>query len=120
MTEPLSDEWVAAAIEASAGCVGTTGVVAIAIGKKKRAVLEIVDGEVTAGRSVGGEDPGEVGVTIPVTGAQLGALLSGDESLAQAFMRGDIKPEGATGPLLAAIGLFEDEVFRSRLSSSLA
>ncbi len=120
MTEPLSQEWVSAVIDASDHRVGSSGVVAIAIGKTKKAVLEIVDGRVTDGRSVGKDDPGDVGVTIPVTGSQLEALVSGQESLAQAFMRGDVKPEGSTGPLLAAVELFEDERFLERLGSAVS
>ena len=119
MTEALSEEWVAAAIDASDHRIGSSGVVAIAIGKTKKAVLEIVDGRVAAGRSLGSEDPDDVGVTIPLTGKQLDALVSGEESLAQAFMRGDVKPVGATGPLLAAVELFEDEQFRQQLASRI-
>jgi putative sterol carrier protein len=118
MTEALSDEWVAAVVEASAPRAGNgrSGLVAITIGKTKRAVLNIVDGQVTpAGEGV----DGDVAVSIPVTAKQLTALMDGEESLAQAFMRGDVKPEGATGPLLAAVELFEDDEFRQRLAALL-
>jgi len=130
MPKPLSDEWVSTLAAASSDRVGVgmTGVVAITIGKTRRAVLEIVDGRVVVsaaepdspvdGSPVDGStvDGGaEVAVTIPATAKQLDAIIDGSESLAQAFMRGDIKPEGATGALLAAIELFEDATFRSRL-----
>ena len=112
MTEPLGEEWVAAVVEASAdrSVAGASGVVELTIGKTKRAVLEIVDGRVSGPIEV--EPP----VTIPVTSKQLGAIVDGSDSLAQAFMRGDVKPVGATGPLLAAVDLFEDATFRQRLA----
>lgn len=113
--EPLTDEWVEALAEASVDRRGRSGVVAIAIGKKKLAVLDIIEGRVAVGAA-----PEAAAVTIPVTGKQLDAILSGEESLAQAFMRGDVKPAGATGALLAAIELFEDTDFRQRLDSGLA
>lgn len=109
----LSEEWVAAMVEASAdrSAPGASGVVAFAIGKTKQAVVEIVDGRVTG--AVDDEPP----VTIPLTAKQLSALVDGSESLAQAFMRGDVKPVGATGPLLAAVELFEDANFRQRFAA---
>ena len=118
MVDALSDGWVEAVAEASAPRAGTgrSGVVAIAVGKTKRAVLPIVDGEVRPDGAAGDVEPD---VTIPVTAKQLDALIAGDESLAQAFMRGDIKPEGATGALLAAVELFEDGDFRQRLAGLL-
>lgn len=110
MAEPLSDDWVEAAAQASRHRTGPSGTVAITIDTSTRAVLDIVDGRVA-----GSAEPDTAGVTIPVTSAQLEAIVDGEESLAQAFMRGDVKPEGATGPLLAAIELFEDEEFRRKL-----
>ncbi|MDH3684146.1 MAG: SCP2 sterol-binding domain-containing protein [Acidimicrobiia bacterium] len=110
MVDQLSEAWVAAVAEASQHRTGTSGTVAIAIGKSKQAVLDIVEGRV-----VGSADPERADVTIPVTQSQLDAIVGGDESLAQAFMRGDVKPEGATGSLIAAVELFEDEEFRRKL-----
>lgn len=112
MPEPLSEAWVESLVEASddRSSPGLSGTVAVAIGKTKRAAFEITDGRVTGA----GDD--EPGVTIPVTAKQLAAILDGSESLAQAFMRGDVKPEGATGPLMAAVELFEDVNFRLRLA----
>ncbi|MCP3987594.1 MAG: hypothetical protein GY724_00850 [Actinomycetia bacterium] len=121
MAEVLSEGWVAALIEASADRSGAGsgdgGQVAIAIGKTKRAEFRIVDGRVTEPDGATDGESGEpVGVTIPMTAKQLAAIVGGTESLAQAFMRGDVKPEGATGPLLAAIELFEDASFRHRFA----
>ncbi len=121
MAEVLSAAWVAAMIEASedrsgAGS-GDGGHVAIAIGKTKRAEFRIVDGRVLEAQGTTDSESDElVGVTIPMTAKQLAAIVDGTESLAQAFMRGDVKPEGATGPLLAAIELFEDASFRQRFA----
>ena len=117
-TDPLSEAWIEALVEASRDRtgVGTAGVVALAIGKSKRAVFEIVDGKVATVASAGEGEPAAE-VTIPVTAKQLAAIVDGSESLAQAFMRGDVKPEGATGPLLAVIELFEDATFRTRLAA---
>lgn len=120
--DPLSEAWVAALVEASGDRSGPSGLVAITIGKTKRAVLDIVDGCVVADRSCGTDgdalEADEADVTVPVTKAQLGALIQGEESLAQAFMRGDVKPVGSTGPLLALVDLFEDDGFRARLAAS--
>ena len=58
-------------------------------------------------------------VTVPLTVGQCRDIVVGTESLAQGFMRGDIKPEGATGPLLALIELFEDAGFRQHLAGSI-
>jgi hypothetical protein len=117
MTDVASTAWVGALVEASqgrSGCgSGGGGVVAIAVGKTKRAVFSIEDGR------VGEPADGEPGVTVPVTAKQLAAIVDGTESLAQAFMRGDVKPEGSTGPLLALIELFEDPEFRTRLAALL-
>ncbi|MGF1599563.1 MAG: SCP2 sterol-binding domain-containing protein [Acidimicrobiales bacterium] len=109
----MSDDWVAALVEASAGRtgLGRTAVVAFAVGQTKQAVVTIVDGRV---EGPSGDAPG---VTIPLTAKQLAAIVDGSESLAEAFMRGDVKPEGSTGPLLAAVELFEDASFRQRLAA---
>jgi len=53
---------------------------------------------------------------VPLKGAQVEALLDGEESLAQAFIRGDIKPVGATGALVGLVELFEDEKFRTEFA----
>lgn len=108
------EQLVGAAVAASAGrsVAGMSGVVALTLGKQALG-LEIVDGRV-----VGPASPLEAPVTVPLTGPQLSALLDGSVSMAQAFMKGDLKPEGATGPLLALIELFEDENFRRQLASA--
>ncbi|MEM8922303.1 MAG: SCP2 sterol-binding domain-containing protein [Actinomycetota bacterium] len=112
MTDVLSDAWIGQLVEASAARTSErSGVVELAIGKTKQARFEIADGRVV------GPTEAEAGVRVPVTGKQLTALLDGEESLAQAFMRGDVKPEGATGPLLALVELFEDATFREQLAA---
>jgi hypothetical protein len=77
-------------------------VVALTVGKSKRAVLRFEDG-----RIVGSADDDDVEVTIPFTAQQLEAMMAGRESMAQAYIRGDLKPEGSTGAFLAAVELFE-------------
>jgi len=111
-----AEQLVGAAVAASAGrtVAGMSGVVALNLGGEAVA-LEIVDGRV-----VGPASPLEAPVMVPLTGPQLSALLDGSVSMAQAFMTGDLKPEGATGPLLALIELFEDGDFRHQLATSAA
>ena len=111
-----AEQLVDAAVTASAGrsVAGMSGVVGLKLGSQAVA-LEIVDGRV-----VGPASPLEAPVTVPLTGPQLSALIDGSVSMAQAFMKGDLKPEGATGPLLALIELFEDGDFRQQLAAASA
>ena len=107
--EPLSDAWildlVAASAEAADDQVGDrSGVIAFAIGKSRRAVVSMVDGRIVGPIEAA---EAEIDVSIPVTEEQLVDYLSGSESMAQAYIRGDIKPVGSTGPLLALIELVE-------------
>lgn len=121
MTLSLDDRFAVAVVKASDHRSGSSGLVALAIGKKQRALLDIVDGRVATAEPVTPDEAeAAAAVTVPVTAAQLAAIVAGEESLAQAFMRGDVKPAGATGPLLAAVELFEDPEFRSRLGALLA
>ena len=131
--------FVANAVRASAGRgpVPASGVVTLAVGRA-RIGLDIRHGRVVgpaasagSGGSPGspgagdgatgdeatGDGPGggEPAVTVPLTAAQLQAMADGSQSMAQAFMRGDIKPEGSTRALLALIELFEDPSFRQGL-----
>ncbi|MGI9596911.1 MAG: SCP2 sterol-binding domain-containing protein [Acidimicrobiales bacterium] len=112
----IDDQWIARLAEASAGLEDPgdrSAVVAVTIGKKQKAVLDITDGRVT-----GPGDDGSVAVTVPVTGEQLAAFVDGSESVAQAYMRGDLKPVGSTGAFLAVVELFENPSFRAALSTS--
>jgi hypothetical protein len=110
----LDDSWVESLVKASAGLDQPgelSAVVAVTIGKKQKAVLNIVDGRVTG--------PGEeeaVAVTVPTTADQLAAFSDGSESMARSYMMGDVKPVGSTGALLAIVELFENPQFRSGLS----
>ncbi|MEM7276407.1 MAG: hypothetical protein AAF547_25265 [Actinomycetota bacterium] len=112
----LDDAFVAGLVDASAGvgAAGRSATVAITIGKTQSAILEIVDGRVVGGR-VGPAEEDEVGVTVPVTGDQLAAFCDGSASVAQDYMRGDLKPVGSTGALLAFVELFENPDFRAGL-----
>ena len=112
----LDDAWIKSLVTASAGldAVGdSSAVVAFTIGKKQKAVLEIVDGRVT-----GAGEEEAVAVTVPTTTDQLAAFSTGTESFARSYMMGDVKPVGSTGALLAIIALFEDPDFRDALSAS--
>lgn len=111
----LGEAWVDGLVAASAA-IGTPGdqsaVVAFTIGKKQKAVLNIVDGRIT-----GAGDEEQVAVTVPVTADQLTAFGDGSESFARSYMMGDVKPVGATGALLAVIQLFENPEFRAALAA---
>ncbi|MEM9653186.1 MAG: SCP2 sterol-binding domain-containing protein [Actinomycetota bacterium] len=108
----LDEQWIASLIDASADVSGDhSAVVAVAIGKKQQAVLTI-----ESGRVVGAGDEDAVAVTVPVTSEQLQAFADGSESVAQAYMRGDVKPVGSTGALLAFVELFENPAFRANRS----
>lgn len=116
VAKTLDDQWIAAVATASAevdpgSCL--SGVVAVAIGKKQQAVLNIVDGRV-----VGPGDADSIAVTIPVTADQLASFSDGSESMARAYMMGDVKPVGSTGALLGLIELFENPDFRDRLKTA--
>lgn len=108
----LDDDWVAEMIAASSDLTGDrSAVVAVTIGKKQQAVLSI-----ESGRVVGSGDADAVAVTVPVTSDQLASFVDGSESVAKAYMRGDLKPVGSTGALLAFVELFENPAFRQNLA----
>lgn len=115
MAAHLSEEWVEALVSASADRVAPfDAVVAFTIGKTKRAVVEISSGRVT------GPSDAEPAVTIPFTGKQLDAWTADEIDCSVAFMKGDLKPEGSTGALLAVLDLLDDAGVRSRLRDALA
>ena len=108
----LDDAWVEELVAASADVSGDrSAVVAVTIGKKQQAVLTI-----EAGRVTGGGDAEAAAVSVPVTSDQLRSFMDGSESVAQAYMRGDLKPVGSTGALLAFVELFENPDFRNNLA----
>lgn len=81
---------------------GLAGRVQLALGSSSAVVVEIADGRVIA---VSRDEPE---VRIPFTQAQFQAWLDGDLHLSRAYMRGDIKPEGSSGALLAALEVLDD------------
>jgi hypothetical protein len=113
----LDDAWVerltAASAQLGTGPIPSAGrsVVEFSIGKKQKVAVTMTDGLVT-GRA---DDEAEPDVSIPTTAAQLGAFCDGSESMARAYMQGDVKPAGSTGALLPVIGLFESPEFRAGL-----
>ncbi len=109
--EALSDAWVDALVAASAAAsddqVGEhSGVIELTIGKTRRAALSIVDGRVVGAVETEGSVDG-VDVSVPVSDDQLNGYLAGTDSIAQAYIRGDVKPVGSTGPWLAFVELVE-------------
>lgn len=117
MATTLDDAWVDALVAASGRAVAPSGRSAVAeftIGKTQRAVVEIVDGRVVGPATMGDGD--EADISVPLTGPQLDSFVDGSESMSKAYMRGDLKPVGATGALLAVFALFDDPAFRQALS----
>ena len=70
----------------------------------------MVEGRVT-GPFDGDDD--DIDVSIPFTGDQLQAYLVGDDSIARAYIRGDVKPVGSTGPWLSFVELVESGALAS-------
>lgn len=124
MAVALDDAWVEGLVEASrsaAAPVDRSAVVEFTIGKTKRAVVEVSGGRVVGSAEAGsGNGNGDDGIdlSIPLTAAQLESFASGAESMSQAYMRGDLKPVGSTGALLAILALFDDPAFRQALPPS--
>lgn len=115
MIAQLSEPWVDALVAASKERTSPfNAVVAFTIGKTKRAVIEISEGSVT------GSTDAEPAVTVPFTGKQLDAWANGEIDCSAAYMKGDLKPEGSTGALLAALDLLADSEVRERLRATLA
>ncbi len=113
--EPLSEEWIDALVAASAAAAADqvgdrSGVIELTIGRKRRAVLRMVDGRVV-GPFDGDDD--EIDVSVPFTDDQLRAYLTDDDSIARAYIRGDVKPVGSTGPWLSFVELVESGALHS-------
>ena len=105
MASHFSEEFVAALVAATnerPELIGSSGIVGFGIGKKVLATVEVVDGRVT------GPTEAEPEITLVFKGAQVDSWLGGELNLSQAYMRGDFKPVGATGPLTAALEILDD------------
>ena len=107
--EALGVEWVEALVTASASATedqigDRSGIIELTIGKKRRAVVSMIDGRVVGPSDAEGDD---IDVSIPFTERQLKGYVSGDDSIAQAYVRGDVKPVGSSGPWLAFVELVE-------------
>lgn len=113
-TEALTDEWVNELVAATADLptVAHQPVsVTFTIGKKRSATIVVENGRVAGLGDPGSGDPGSgdgAAVTIPSTDDQLAAFIGGTASMAEAYMRGDLKPEGATGDFLPVIEMMEN------------
>jgi putative sterol carrier protein len=102
----LSADWITRLVEGSATAEARPGLdarIALCEGRTTRHVLEIRDGRIV---DAGSEADADVELTL--TGAQWLAVAAGELSLARGFMRGDVKPVGATGALAAALEVLED------------
>lgn len=112
MTALLSDEWVASLVAASAdrsAVTGLDGVVELMIGKTTSTTIEIIDGRVVGLTDKTAE------VQAPFTKKQLEAWAEGQFAPSVAFMKGDWKPVGSTGPLLALLAVLDDAEVLARL-----
>lgn len=94
---------------------GLAGVVALTIGKSAMLVVAFDNGRV---RIVNPVDEGEIDARIPFSPAQFEAWLSGGFNPAEAYMKGDLKPEGRSGPVAAALEVLADPVVISALSAA--
>jgi len=107
--EPFTEEFVAELVAASADRApipGLSGDIGLGIGSKVDAskvavVIAIVDGQVTGPT----DRPAEA--IIGLSKKQMPEWLSGDLVLAAEYMKGDLKPTGASGPLFAGLELLD-------------
>jgi hypothetical protein len=103
--EVFSDAWVEELVEATGdrhGVPGVSGVVGLGHGKKPKIVLEFSDGKVL------GPSDAEPEVIIPISKSQLEEWSDGGLKLTVAYMKGDVKPVGSTGALLAALEVLDN------------
>lgn len=84
-----------------------SGRVAITIGKTNAVTLVIADGVVVEVDSLDVADAATADGRIPFTKAQLGEYIAGHWPLTEAYMKGDLKPEGRSGPLLAMLEILD-------------
>lgn len=113
--DALTEEWVEALVAASAAAtddqVGErSGIIELTIGKNRRAVVAMVEGRVIGPSNAEADD---IDVSIPMSDDQLRAYLSGEESIAKAYIRGDVKPVGSSGPWLSFVELVESGALQS-------
>lgn len=85
---------------------GLSGDVGLGVGSKVDAsnvsvVMSIVDGRVT------GSTDAEPAVVVGLSKKQVPEWLDGSLVLSEAYMKGDLKPVGASGPLFAALELLD-------------
>lgn len=109
---PLSDEWLAGLIEATANRAsagGLKGTVTLTVPRMKLTV-QFNDGKVV------GAVPDEVGTVLPFTGKQYDEWCAGSLNLSAAYTKGDLRAVGPTGPLLAALEVLDDPAVRTALS----
>ena len=107
--EPFTSAWVDELVALSSdreSIAGLSGIVGLGVGAKlaaadAEAVVAIVDG-----RAVGASTELPE-ITIPFAKNQVSEWLAGEVVLSEAYMKGDLKPVGASGPLFAALELLD-------------
>lgn len=103
--EVFTEDWVAELVEATSGRTGVpgvSGIVGLGHGKAPKVVIGISEGKVL------GPSDAEPEVIIPISKAQVEEWTKGDLKLTVAYMKGDIKPVGSTGALLAALEVLDN------------
>lgn len=109
VAEPFTEEFVAELVALSADrppIPGLSGDIGLGIGSKVDAskvavVIAIVDGQVTGPTERAPE------AIIGLSKKQVPEWLSGELVLAAEYMKGDLKPTGASGPLFAGLELLD-------------
>ncbi len=107
-------EALVAATADRADAAGLNAVVELAVGKTKSVVVELVNGRVLG--IAEGVEPGGANVRFQFTDTQRAAWLAGELNLTEAYMRGDFKPEGRSGDLIATLQLLDDPAVYQQLS----
>jgi hypothetical protein len=104
MTAPVMPELVEqlrAATAERACASGLVGIVAFGVGSEPP-VMAFEQGRVVGPSALRPQ------ATIKLTRKQFEAWSAGELSLSRAYMKGDLKPEGSTGALLAALEVLDD------------
>jgi len=103
--EPFTEEFVAELVALSADRAlipGLSGDVGLGVGSKVDASKVSVVMAIVDGRAVGLTDRTPE-IVVGLSKKQVPEWLAGELVLARAYMQGDLKPVGASGPLFAAL-----------------
>lgn len=102
--DPFSVEWANALIAATAdrASAGGLGGMVTLKGMRRWVTISFEDGRATAAVDE------KSSTVLPFKTAQYSAWLAGELNLAEAYTIGDLRAEGPTGPLLAALEVLDD------------